>query len=75
MKSSIELELPAGLLDQLGQEKLRALLQEHVAYLSFQQIEGKIQLQMKASGIDWVNEFSQARKEAWEAHKASYFSS
>jgi hypothetical protein len=68
----ISLEVSPEVVKKIGIEALQARLQRTIELEELSLIAGKMEEQLKASGIDYNAITEKARQEAWEEMKATY---
>ncbi|RZK27348.1 MAG: hypothetical protein EOO63_13635 [Hymenobacter sp.] len=67
---TIQVEVQDDLIQQLGVGAIQHLLAEELAYQRFKLLDERVQTAMQsAPGVDWTNEFEQARQLAFEEYQ------
>ncbi|MBO0932847.1 hypothetical protein [Fibrella aquatilis] len=69
---TIQIDVNDDVLRQLGEERLRQMIQDKVHAEEFRLAADSIKQDMDIAanqGVDWNNEFDRARQDAWEEYK------
>ncbi len=68
--TTIELQVQDDLIQQLGLNTVKQLLEEELMYQRFKILESRIQSAMhEARGVDWAQAFEEARQQAFDAYR------
>lgn len=68
--TTIQLQIEDDLVQQLGLGAVQQLLEEELVYQRVKLLENKIQTAMhKAVGVNWQQEFEEARQQAYEEYR------
>lgn len=68
--TTIQLQIQDDLVQRLGIQAVKQLLQEELSYQRFKLLENRIQTAMhEATDVNWPQEFEEARQQAYEEYR------